>query len=285
MSLSLQSVYEEAIRRLAAASVPSPRMEARLLIAYALKKGSGDFSFYSYNVSAQEADEINRILERRIDHNPLCKIIGRKPFYKNDFIVSDDVLSPRPDTEILVENAIDIARRNSLRDAVDFGTGSGCIILSLLADVPGLSGTGVDISPAALKIARKNAAEMRLENRVSFLKGSWTDSALPDLLGKKFDLMLSNPPYIRDADIAGLEPEVKYHDPLLALEGGADGLRDYRVLSRLAPLILKPGAYILLEVGIGQTKDVAGIFTQQGFILEKTVPDLSGVERCLILHN
>lgn len=285
MSALLQPILEDVIAKLVQARIPSPRLEARLLVAEALAIPEQDLSVYDESLSDKQTERLNDMVSRRVSHQPVCKILGRKAFYKNEFIVNGHVLSPRPDTEILVEKAIELAKKFQLYNMIDFGTGSGCILLSVLAEVQAARGVGVDISAEALSIASQNAQKLNLQPRASFMLGSWFDENLAALLKQKFSLLVSNPPYIPSADIAELETEVKNYDPLLALDGGTDGLRDYRRLAQAAPLILTDGAYILLEVGINQARDVAEIFTEQGFILEEILKDYGGIERCVVLHN
>lgn len=170
MSLDLNEV----VRLLAAGNIPSPRLEARILLEHI---GGSPFA----EVDGEAEQKLRRLVERRLVHVPLDKLLGRREFYKNDFIVSEDVLTPRPDTEILVEAAVGLVRRNGLKRILDLGTGSGCIILSILDDCPQACGTAVDKSAAALEIARRNAARLGLSERVAFVCRSWFDD---DLCGK-----------------------------------------------------------------------------------------------------
>ncbi len=285
MPFSISKTFDSVLSRLIAARIPSPRLEARLLLAEVLQLAENQLLPSGAELTQEQCHLLENMLSLRLRHYPLCKILGRKGFYKYDFIVDENVLSPRPDTEILVETAVDIASRKNLRTMVDFGTGSGCILLSVLGDVPEMAGIGVDISAAALNVAARNAGNLGLSGRAGFINAGWFDEDIAVCLGQKFDLMVSNPPYIPSADIAGLAEEVRAHDPLLALDGGQDGLRDYRRLAEIAPLILKPGAYILLEAGIGQARDIASVFEDKGFVLEHIRNDLNSIPRCVILHN
>ena len=285
MPCSMSETFDSVLSRLIAARIPSPRLEARLLLAEALQLAEDQPLPSAADISSEQHRRLEDMLARRLRHCPLCKILGRKGFYKYDFVVNENVLSPRPDTEILVEAAVSLAKQKNLRTMVDFGTGSGCILLSVLGDVPEMAGTGVDISAAALEVAACNAQNLGLSERAAFINAGWFDEDIARRLGQKFDLMVSNPPYIPSADIAGLDEEVRVYDPLLALDGGKDGLRDYRRLAEIAPLILKPGAYILLEAGIGQARDIASVFEDKGFVLEHIRNDLNSIPRCVILHN
>lgn len=285
MSHSVSEMYDEAVFCLSKAQIPSPRLEARLMLLEALGLSADETVPFSASTGERQKVFFDTMLAKRLRHFPLCKILGRKGFYKYDFIVNEQVLSPRPDTEILVEAAVEFSQKYELRQMVDFGTGSGCILLSVLGDISQMEGTGVDISAEALDIAARNAENLGLSSRAEWIKAGWFDKEIVARLEQKYDLMVSNPPYIPSGDIAALEEEVREHDPILALDGGKDGLRDYRRLAEIAPLILRPGAYIMLEAGIGQADAIASVFMQQGFALEQIRQDLNGIPRCVILHN
>ncbi len=285
MSHSVSEMYDEAVFCLSKAQIPSPRLEARLMLLEALGLSADETVPFSASTGEWQKVFFDTMLAKRLRHFPLCKILGRKGFYKYDFIVNEQVLSPRPDTEILVEAAVEFSQKYGLRQMVDFGTGSGCILLSVLGDISQMEGTGVDISAEALDIAARNAENLGLSSRAEWIKAGWFDKDIVARLEQKYDLMVSNPPYIPSGDIAALEEEVREHDPILALDGGKDGLRDYRRLAEIAPLILRPGAYIMLEAGIGQADAIASVFMQQGFALEQIRQDLNGIPRCVILHN
>ena len=285
MPCSMSETFDSVLSRLIAAQIPSPRLETRLLLAEVLQLAENQPLPFAAEISPEQRRRLEDMLALRLQHYPLCKILGHKGFYKYEFTVNENVLSPRPDTEILVEAAISLSKQKKLRTMVDFGTGSGCILLSVLGDVPEMAGTGVDISAAALEVAVCNAQNQWLSERAAFINADWFDEGFVGGLGQKFDLMVSNPPYIPSTDIADLDEEVRAHDPLLALDGGKDGLRDYRRLAEIAPLILKPGAYVLLEAGIGQALDIASVFEDKGFVLEHIRNDLNSIPRCVILHN
>lgn len=277
-------IYEKTISDLIKAQISSPRLEARLLIA-AAGKILPDEVGCSTVLSPEDEVVLQKMLHQRIAHKPLDKILGRKAFYKFDFKVNENVLSPRPDTEISVEEALKIIKTENITDIADLGTGSGCILLSLLKEVPDLHGTGIDKSAEALQIAAENCSSLGLNNRCKFLRADWF---LPDFVSKvaqQFQLIISNPPYIPDTEIASLEPEVKEYDPLLALSGGQDGLESYRKIAEVAPLLLKNNGYIVLEIGIGQAEAVKNIFMQKGFEHIKTASDLAGISRCLIFRK
>ncbi len=272
----------EALRQ---GGIESPRLEARLIAAAVLELEADALLFAAPLADEGQLSLMKKMVSERLKHRPLDKILGAKGFYKYDFKVSEAVLSPRPDTEILVEAAVSALQKDSRRRVLDLGTGSGCIVLSLLADCPAAEGVALDISSAALEIAAANAYQLGVEKRISFINGSWFDEDIISRLGGKFDIIVSNPPYIPAADIASLEAEVREHDPLSALDGGEDGLRDYRQISLLIHDLLNENGVLFLEVGIRQSADVAAIFTRQGLQLVDILKDLGGIERCVILKK
>ena len=268
------NLREELITALIKAKIPSPRLEADII----LKNVAPDYP----EISDKEIKNAKQMLARRLQNEPLDKIIGQREFYKSVFKVSTDVLTPRPDTEILVESALELIPDDATWHILDLGTGSGCILLSLLGEKMHCCGTGVDASAPALTIAKQNAQNLKLTQRTKFIHKSWTE---PNFVTGQFEMIVSNPPYIPSQEIEDLEPEVKKYDPLSALDGGKDGLDCYREIAAIAPLILKENGYILLEVGYNQAEDVQKIFTHHGLKPLKIIKDLAGINRCVILKK
>lgn len=281
----MRHFLEEISRRLAGAGIENPRSEARLLAASVLKTDAGSLLFGDRVLNPDEKEQINTLVNQRLRHKPVCKILGRKGFYKFDFKVSEDVLSPRPDTEVLVEAAIEAAQKLKKPKILDLGTGSGCIIISVLADVPQAEGTAVDKSEKALAVAKENAENLQVDSRLKFINAGWFDDGFAGLVGTGYDIIVSNPPYIPSADIAGLEEEVRNYDPLMALDGGADGMKHYRKIVETAAEILKPEGLIFLEGGINQERQIEEIFVGFGFSVLRIIKDLSGINRCIILKK
>ncbi len=267
------------------AKISSPRLEARLMLGKACGISADEAVLLRRELSAEEETLLEEMLEQRLAHKPLDKILGSKGFYKYDFTVNGNVLSPRPDTEIIVEEALKLLDFDITQNIADFGTGSGCILLSLLAENKRWQGQGVDKSEAALKVAAENAAALSVESQVSWINGSWFDEDFCQNLKTPLDMLVSNPPYIPSAEIAGLDAEVKDYDPLSALDGGADGYEHYRQIACLAPYLLKDGGHVVLEVGLRQAQEVNNIFAEQGLCPVRIVPDLSGIDRCVILKK
>lgn len=275
--------FDDIVARLSAENISSPRLEARMMLAYILDTDASTIVPSQVNLTDTQADKLQEMIEERLEHKPLCKILGTKSFYKYDFVVNEDVLSPRPDTEILVETAVEFSKQFSFNKILDMGTGSGCILLSLLGEIPDAVGTGIDISPAALSVARTNAKRLGYTDRCRFFNSSWFEDKFD--YGRNFDLIVSNPPYIPTKDIAGLDEEVKFYDPLTALDGGADGLKDYRRIAEISSQLLNDDGFLLLEFGINQSAEVKKIFLSAGFELVDIKKDLSGKDRCIILKK
>ena len=261
--------------------VSSPRTEARMIFSFLLGQPQSFIGIDS-TLSSEQQILLSNILQRRKNHEPLDKILGYRDFYKHSFIVDNNVLSPRPDSEILVEEAINLVKREQITSILEFGVGSGCLILSILSDCPHLQGLGVDKSAQALNVAKKNAELLNLTSRIIFQQADYFS---PLDTSQKFSLIISNPPYIASKEIATLEPEVKNFDPIMALDGGVDGLEHYRQIAPLSQTLLKDGGHIMLEIGQGQADDVCEIFLSQGFIKEKIACDLAGIKRCIIFKK
>ena len=248
--------------------VENPFLEARLILE-------------------QEKVSPLKVLTRRRAGEPLSKILGQRGFWSLLLNVSKDVLDPRADSEVLIEEALkafpDKTRSYSI---LDLGTGSGCLLLSLLSEYKVAKGLGVDASEKALHIATENAC---LFKNASFLKASWQEEDFVALCLKSFpegfDVIVSNPPYIKREDIETLDEQVKGFDPLLALDGGEDGLECYRQLSKFLPLLLKENGRIFLEIGQDQEEDVKALMTKESLCFEEQRKDYGGIVRCLIFSK
>ncbi|MCR6632973.1 MAG: peptide chain release factor N(5)-glutamine methyltransferase [Magnetospirillum sp.] len=265
--------------RFAAAGIDTARLDARLLVAEVLGIAADRVALAPDTpVSPEQAARIEALARRRLAREPMSHILGRRGFWTLTLKVTADTLDPRGDTETLIEA---ILRRLPDRSAplklADFGTGTGAILLALLSELPNATGVGVDKSPAALAVARENALSHGLTPRTRFVLSDWGRA-----LDERFDVIVSNPPYIPDQDIDGLEPEVAAFEPRLALAGGADGLDCYRLLVPQMADLLIPGGLIGVEVGKGQAPEVAALFRQAGLQVAALERDLAGVERCVI---
>lgn len=266
--------------RLARAGVDAPRLDARLLINAALAESGGGGTVLGQSarpLAASEERFLYDLADRREKREPMAQILGTREFWSLPFRVTADVLAPRADSETLVEAVLDrVSDKNTPLELLDLGTGSGCLLLALLSELPRASGIGVDISEAALAIGRQNAAALGLENRARFRHGDWCGG-----LEGPFDVILSNPPYVTVDDLAKLEPEVRIFEPRLALAGGKDGLDAYRDLIKGMCGLLATGGVVFLEIGLGQTAAVSGILCENGLQVIEIKEDLSGIPRVI----
>ena len=260
-----------AIPRLRAAGVEDAPRDARLLMAHALGVVPDRLTLHiGDEMTAPQARVFEAAIAARLARKPLSQITGRRLFWGRGFRVTADTLDPRPETETLVAEAL----AGGFSSVLDIGTGTGCILLTLLAERPGATGLGTDISAAALAVAQENAAALDLAARAGFRQTSWLDG-----IETRFDLITSNPPYIAAAEMPALAPEVRDHEPLAALTDGADGLTAYRALAAQAPAVLVPGGRLLVEIGPAQGRAVAALFAAAGLAGIRILPDLDGRDR------
>lgn len=262
--------------------VESPRLDAEVLLSCVLKK-ERIYLYVHFDEPLEQGElaAFREMVKRRVLHVPVAYIIGYREFMGLTFKVSPDVLVPRPDTEILVQAVLDrVKDKMPAAEIADIGTGSGAVVLSLLKYIPDLSAVTVDISPFALAIAKENSRLLEVEDRVTFYEG---DVYAP-ISDRKFDVIVSNPPYIPDADIAGLAPEVRDNEPHMALAGGRDGLDFYRQLVRKGASKLKSGGFLAFEVGIHQAKAVAALADDEALLgRTEIIKDYAGIERVVII--
>jgi release factor glutamine methyltransferase len=267
-------------QHLRAAAFETPRLEARLLLAHAMDcRQEALLRDPRAPVPPEAAGRFGDLLRRRLAHEPMALLLGAQEFWSLSFAVSPATLIPRADSETLIEAALEaFPNRAGVRRVLDLGTGTGCLLLAALSEFPGATGLGIDRVPAAAALARENARRLGLADRAAFLAGDW---AAP--ISARFDLVLCNPPYIETRDIPGLMPEVARHEPASALDGGADGLADYRRVVAALPGLLAPGGQAILELGQGQRAAVEALARAAGLEPRGCKPDLGGVERALRL--
>lgn len=266
--------------------IDSAELDARLLVGSVVNLDlTGMITSAAGLLTPTESAQLEDIAQRRLRGEPVARILGVREFWGLPLRLSADTLVPRPDTETVVEVALQFARGyaqdNTMLRIADLGTGSGAILLALLSEWPDAFGIGTDISVSALQTANANARHLGLANRAAFVACDYASA-----LSGPFDLVVSNPPYIRSGDIAGLDTEVRDYDPLRALDGGADGLDAYRAIIPQAVRLLAPGGAVLVEVGHDQSGDVAGLMTAAGLTLSgPPKADLGGIRRAVIGHK
>lgn len=279
--VSIGAVYREAVAALRAAGVESAALDARVLLAHALGVDGSDLIVLSDKPLPDQARKsFKALVERRIDGEPVARMLGVKEFWSREFRLSPATLVPRPETETLVEAALDAKpdRRAPLR-ILDLGTGSGILLAALLFEYLNAAGIGVERDPEAAATAKSNLAALGVGWRAHVICSDWACA-----IDKRFDLIVSNPPYIPSGDIAELSREVREHDPRRALDGGADGLDSYRAILGDLPRLLAPGGLAILELGAGQEPAVAKIARHAQMIVNGPARcDLSGHPRALVL--
>jgi release factor glutamine methyltransferase len=268
-------------QHLRAAAFERPRLEARLLLAHAIGCRMEDLLRDPRRlVPADVVLRFGTLLRRRLQREPVAHLLGTAEFWSLPFEVSSATLIPRADSETLIEAALaTFPRREAVRRVLDLGTGTGCLLLAALSEFPSATGVGVELVPDAAALARRNAVALELGSRAGFVVGSWGAA----LAVGRFDLVLSNPPYVEAGAIAGLAPEVARHEPRSALDGGADGLDAYRALLPEVRYLLAPGGRAVVELGRGQRLAVEALARGNGLQPLGCRSDLGGVERALLL--
>lgn len=268
--------------RFAGAGIDTPDLDARLLVGAVLDLDLTGLSVQALRqLTADEAARLEVFVERRVAGEPIARIVGAKEFWGLPLKLSSATLVPRPDTETLIETALALFADSPPRKFADLGTGSGAILLALLSEWPASFGVATDLSADALQAARANARHLGGADRAAFVACDYASA-----LRGGFDLIVSNPPYIRSADLAGLATEVRDHDPLLALDGGADGLVAYRVIVAQAVDLLAPSGTLIVEIGHDQADDVSRLMAAAGLAPDKAIRhDLGGRPRVAVGHK
>ncbi len=280
---SLGQLLDDAAAFLRERGVEGSRTDARLLAQHELGLDrAGLLTRLDRPPPAGFAVALDRLLARRSQGEPVSRIVGRREFWSLDLLISRETLDPRPETEILVDAALAACPdRNRSLSVLDLGTGSGCLLLALLTELPRARGLGTDRSEAAVRTALLNADRHGLSHRVRFLVADWADSGIRD----RFDLVVANPPYIPTPDIEHLPAEVRMHDPWIALAGGADGLTAYRHLADSLGSLLHDNGVACLEIGVNQAMAVRPLMETKGLIIMDIWRDLAGLERCLVVQK
>ncbi len=279
---TISSLYEGLKQKLSAANMDTAEQDARYILEYRAGINWSDLITHPDTlVTPEQAEQISADLTLRLSGKPLSKIYGLREFWGLEFSVSEDVLDPRPDTETLIEVALNKFKDNPPKKILDLGTGSGCILIALLKEWPDAQGVGIDISAAALNIAKQNAQNHGVGDRSTFIKSSWLEN-LPD---SDFDLIVSNPPYIRSEVILDLAPEVQKYDPILALDGGENGLVEYKNIILQIKNKIKAPVNILFEIGYDQEKEIMRLVEESRFVVNALYRDLRGNPRVVDISS
>jgi release factor glutamine methyltransferase len=280
-SISVGGARRALARMFAAACLDTPALDARVIVGHALGLDHAALAGAAERaLGTQERERIAAMAARRLAREPVARIVGMKEFWGLPLRVTPDVLVPRPETETVVETALAALDRHGGRvrplRIADLGTGSGALLLALLSELPNALGVGIDLSAAALVVARDNAERLGLATRAAFVACDFAGA-----LAGPFDLVVANPPYVASGELAQLAPEVRDHDPVLALDGGADGLHAYRALAVDAARLIGAGGHLVVEVGAGRAAAVTGLFSRRQPLAVTATRDLAGTPRAL----
>lgn len=281
---SLDTALRHAGARLSEAGITQSLLDARLLLMAATGLQMEDLLRWpETELGCDQAAAYEKLIARRMAREPVSRILGRREFWSLEFELSADTLDPRPDSETVIKAICDVieSRHLALR-ILDIGTGTGCLLLALLSEFPAANGIGIDISPGALRVAGRNAQRLGFDNRAQFRQCDITDTAWVKKLDPGFDIIISNPPYIPGGVIAKLTPEVSQFDPVIALDGGKDGLDFYHSITSSLRYLLNPGGYVALEVGEGQAGSVAQLLQQAGLVTLPPEIDINGIPRAVL---
>ena len=276
--MNIQTLLNQASKTLKQLSNTSSKLDSEILLSKIIKKNRKYLILNSNEeLKKENIKSFDYLVKRRKKGEPIAYLINKKEFWKQNFYINQNVLIPRPDTEILVEETLKLFNVNSKLNMLDIGTGSGCILISILKERRNFFGTGIDISKKAINVARFNAKMHQLSNRVKFY-----NSDVDKFLIGKYDLVVSNPPYIKRQDLKYLEVDVKGFEPKLALDGGKDGFSKItKVISKTSTLLKRNGRFIL-EIGFGQKEKILSILKQNNFFINKVVKDYGKNDRCVI---
>ena len=280
MHYSIKQALDIGRNQLRDAAIDNPALDARILLEHTLKLSHEELLLkQEHTISFAEFKDFSTLIERRKKSEPIAYLIHTKEFYGLEFYIDENVLIPRPDSETLIEEALKYFGPKSNIKILDLGVGSGCLLLTLLHHFKNASGVAVDISKKALEVTKHNYKKLKLKNPIEFLDRDWNNLKLDS----KFDLIISNPPYIKNNDIQDLQKDVKNYEPLTALKGGGDGLDCYKKLIPIIKNLLNPKAVAIIECGEGQHKQIAEISKEHGLDVKKYSRDLSEIVRCVTI--
>ena len=276
--MKYQEILNEGSKILKLNDIKSYNLDSEILLSSTLKLNRSQLLLnLNKRIENQEKKFFFNFIERRSKNEPIAYIIGYKEFWKSKFKVNKNVLIPRPDTETIIEQVLNELDINSSKKILDIGTGSGCIIISILNERKKCFGVGIDISKNAVKLAKYNAKIQHIDNRIKFL-----NSDIDNFCGHKYDLIVSNPPYIKHHEINGLEKDIKNHEPKVALDGGIDGYNKIRLIIEKSSTLIKKTGKLFLELGINQTRETLKILNLNGFYKTKVIKDLASKNRCIV---
>ena len=271
-------IIEKGINFLKKNKIKNPYLDTELILSKAINKKRDEILLNINNkLKNKDITNFKKYLLRRYEKEPMAYILGYKHFWKSKFLTNKSVLIPRPDTELIIEEALNYLPIEKTKKILDVGTGSGCIIVSLLKERPKCSATAIDISKNAINVAKTNAKLHQLENKINFI-----NIDIDKYKSYNYDLIISNPPYINSIDLRRLDDDIKFHEPKLALSGGSDGFRVLKKVIIKSKKLLKINGKLILEVGHRQRNQCSKILNENGYYINQISKDLSGKDRCIV---
>ena len=276
--MNIENILKEGIDILQKNKIANPQLDSEILLSNSIKRDKKHIILNPKEVlNSEQLGKFKNLIERRKKGEPIAYLINKKEFWKDEFFVNKDVLIPRPDSELIIEQVLKIYSKDDQLQILDIGTGSGCILLSILKERSNFYGTGIDISKKSINVSKFNAKQLNLTNRVKFFH-----SSVDNFNNGKYDIIVSNPPYIEQLSLKYLEKDVVNFEPKLALSGGFDGFSKIRkVINKASNLIKKNGKFIL-EIGFNQKNKVIKILKEEGFYVNKAIKDYGNNDRCII---
>ena len=276
--MNIENILNKGTSILKANKIANPYLDSEILLSESINRDKKHIILNPKEIlENKQLNNFNSLIERRRKGEPIAYLINKKEFWKNEFYINENVLIPRPDTELIIEQVLKIYSKNSQLQILDIGTGSGCILLSILKERTSFYGTGIDISKKSINVSKFNANRLKLDNRVKFY-----NSDVDNFKIGKYDLIVSNPPYIKLLSLKYLEKDVVNFEPKLALSGGFDGFSKIRKVISKASTLIKKNGKLILEIGFKQRNKVKEILKKEGFYINRTLKDYGNNDRCII---
>ena len=276
--MNIENILNEGINILQKNKIANPQLDSEILLSNSIKRDKKHIILNPKEIlSLEQLGKFKSLIERRKKGEPIAYLINKKEFWKDEFFVNKDVLIPRPDSELIIEQVLKIYSKDLQLQVLDIGTGSGCILLSILKERSNFYGTGIDISKKSINVSKFNAKQLNLTNRVKFFH-----SSVDNFNNGKYDIIVSNPPYIEQLSLKYLEKDVVNFEPKLALSGGFDGFSKIRKVINKASILIKKNGKFILEIGFNQKNKVIKILKEEGFYVNKAIKDYGNNDRCII---
>ena len=276
--MNIENILNEGIDILQKNKIANPQLDSEILLSNSIKRDKKHIILNPKEVlNSEQLGKFKSLIERRKKGEPIAYLINKKEFWKDEFFVNKDVLIPRPDSELIIEQVLKIYSKDIQLQVLDIGTGSGCILLSILKERSNFYGTGIDISKKSINVSKFNAKQLNLTNRVKFFH-----SSVDNFNNGKYDMIVSNPPYIEQLSLKYLEKDVVNFEPKLALSGGFDGFSKIRKVINKASILIKKNGKFILEIGFNQKNKVIKILKEEGFYVNKAIKDYGNNDRCII---